>query len=215
LLVQVAAASVGQVYRAKMNGREVRHVPTCRSQQPGLQKKYEHMSNIQKTWMHIYIYIYYIVSYIFIDIKYIGSLDSTLDMLPNMCWIVLLFFGCQVAVKVQRPDVREQVTLDLFVVRQIASIGRVWWGDILRHSSAWYSCELCCCLVWFCLAFLWRIEISFSLFFKSWNCLSASPSVDFLTANLKFLSCRGPEQILCIPWRFICANWKVCLSAVD
>lgn len=163
----------------------------------------------------IFIYIYYIVSYIFIDIKYIGSLDSTLDMLPNMCWIVLLFFGCQVAVKVQRPDVREQVTLDLFVVRQIASIGRVWWGDILRHSSAWYSCELCCCLVWFCLAFLWRIEISFSLFFKSWNSLSASPSVDFLTANLKFLSCRGPEQILCIPWRFICANWKVCLSAVD
>ena len=29
----------------------------------------------------------------------------------------------EVAVKVQRPDVREQVTLDLFVVRQIASIG--------------------------------------------------------------------------------------------
>ena len=32
--------------------------------------------------------------------------------------------GREVAVKVQRPDVREQVTLDLFVVRQIASIGR-------------------------------------------------------------------------------------------
>lgn len=31
--------------------------------------------------------------------------------------------GREVAVKVQRPDVREQVTLDLFVVRQIASIG--------------------------------------------------------------------------------------------
>lgn len=31
--------------------------------------------------------------------------------------------GRDVAVKVQRPDVREQVTLDLFVVRQIASIG--------------------------------------------------------------------------------------------
>ena len=33
------------------------------------------------------------------------------------------FEGSEVAVKVQRPDVRQQVTLDLFVVRKIAAIG--------------------------------------------------------------------------------------------
>ena len=40
--------------------------------------------------------------------------------------------GLDVAVKVQRPDVREQVTLDLFVVRKIASIGEETQRDFKR-----------------------------------------------------------------------------------
>eukprot|EP00913_Durusdinium_trenchii_P001761 g1631.t2 len=45
--------------------------------------------------------------------------------------------GRQVAVKVQRPDVREQVTLDLFVVRQIASIGS--FSPIERYARQFRS----------------------------------------------------------------------------
>lgn len=43
--------------------------------------------------------------------------------------------GRKVAVKVQRPDVREQVTLDLYVIRQFAKLGSIVpFGNLARES---------------------------------------------------------------------------------
>ena len=86
---------------------------------------------------------------------------------------LLLLFSCQVAVKVQRPDVREQVTLDLFVVRQIASIGRVWW--VTSFATAVLGIRAGCVVVvvvvvvvvWHVFFICGELTFIFVVFFKS------------------------------------------------